>query len=42
MGSPEYTAYTTGELLKYDPWTRIGPDAMCTILTLNAISHDYL
>lgn len=27
--SPEYMAYLTGELLNYDPWTRIQGPARC-------------
>jgi serine/threonine-protein kinase Chk1 len=27
--SPEYKAYLTGELLQYDPWTRIRGQARC-------------
>ncbi|KAE8216014.1 hypothetical protein CF327_g763 [Tilletia walkeri] len=26
--SPEYEAYLTGELFKYDPWTRLEPDSL--------------
>jgi hypothetical protein len=27
--SPEYSAYLTGELFKYEPWPRLSPDMLC-------------
>lgn len=27
--SPEYKAYLSGELLQYEPWSNIPPDALC-------------
>ncbi|KAK0553531.1 Chk1 protein kinase [Tilletia horrida] len=29
--SPEYEAYLTGELFKYDPWTRLQPDTLSLV-----------
>ncbi len=30
--SPEFAAYTSGELLKYDPWTRMDKSTLCEFL----------
>ncbi|KAJ9104577.1 hypothetical protein QFC21_002075 [Naganishia friedmannii] len=38
LSSPEFEAFVSGELLKYDPWTRISPEPLEILLGLLAVN----